>query len=639
MNEIKWCFPSSNGGEKQGLNNSGIETFKDTPVKSLAREICQNSLDAAHNDKTVIVEFNTFSIDSNEFPDKEGFSAILNNCRDYWQNNPKTKNFFNNAIEKLNSSKISFLRISDFNTTGLRGSNLKNGGDFDNLINSSGSSEKAESKGGSFGIGKNAPFACSDFRTVFYSTYDIDGIKANKGVSKLTSFKLGVNPDGSDNMSQGTGYYGINNGFNILHIKDTLNLDKSFTRNEYGTDIYVAGFTSSGSDFKASIIAEVLDGFLMAIWNNKLELRVNSYRVNKSTLEDVVVTYKKSLSKTTVQCYELLSNNLTEWISLPFEFPAGIKMGNLKLAFDIRYDGSNKISMIRSSGMKIMDKGDLCPSLPFTGIGIIEGDELNTFLRGIENPAHTRWLPERYTKNPSMARNLVNSIFELITNKLKEEAAKNFNGEIDIDGAGEYLPDEEFDTDNGQQKEHNKKTLNKLIDIDFEIHRKVESVANLETNEVGEDLESYETDEGIVVEGDDGEGFEHDGKKTPGEGERDTERIGLEESDEMYGQKTIYVKSKQMRIFCINKKEKIYRLIFTPTLTTMMGYITIQKIAEQNEKEPILVLGIKNNLDLMCSGNRVGYFKFEEDKPISVDLKLDVDEYSTMGVKLYAYKG
>ena len=70
-----------------------------------------------------------------------------------------------------------------------------------------------------------------------------------------------------------------------------------------------------------------------------------------------------------------------------------------------------------------------------------------------------------------------------------------------------------------------------------------------------------------------------------------------------------------------------------------MGYITIQKIAEQNEKEPISVLGIKNNPDLVCSGNRVGYFKFEEDKPISLDLKLDVDEYSTMGVKLYAYKG
>jgi len=455
----------------------------------------------------------------------------------------------------------------------------------------------------------------------------------------LTSFKLGTNPDGSDNMSQGTGYYGINNGFNILHINDTLNLDKSFVRNEYGTDIYVAGFTNSGSDFKASIIAEVLDGFLMAIWNNKLELRVNSYRVNKSTLEDVVATYKKALSKTTVQCYELLSNSSKEWINLPFEFPTGIKMGNLKLAFDIRYDGSNKISMIRSSGMKIMDKGDLCPSLPFTGIGIIEGDELNTFLRGIENPAHTKWLPERYTKNPTMARSLVNNIFELITNKLKEEAAKNFNGEIDIDGAGEYLPDDEFDTEKGQQKEHNKETLNKLIDIDFEVHRKVESVANLETNEAGEDLESYEPDEGSVTDGDDGEGFEHDGKKPHGEGERETERIGLDESDEMYGQKTIYVKSKQMRIFCINKKERIYRLIFAPTLTTIKGYITIQKIAEQNEKAPISVLGIKNNPDLICSGNRVGYFKFEEDKPITVDLKLDVEEYSTMGVKLYAYKG
>ena len=160
MSEVKWCFPSSNGGEKQGLNNSGIETFKDTPVKSLAREICQNSLDASNDGKKVIVEFNTFSIDSDNFPDKKGFNEILNKCKEYWErsSNQKSKNFFMQAINKLNAPKISFLRISDFNTTGLRGSNKSTGGDWDNLINSSGSSEKSESKGGSFGIGKNAPF-------------------------------------------------------------------------------------------------------------------------------------------------------------------------------------------------------------------------------------------------------------------------------------------------------------------------------------------------------------------------------------------------------------------------------------------------------------------------------------------------
>ena len=40
--EGKWIFPSTGGGEKQGLNNTGIEEFKDDPIKSLAREICQN---------------------------------------------------------------------------------------------------------------------------------------------------------------------------------------------------------------------------------------------------------------------------------------------------------------------------------------------------------------------------------------------------------------------------------------------------------------------------------------------------------------------------------------------------------------------------------------------------------------------
>ena len=44
---IKWHFPSTGGGRKAGLNDSGIETFKDKPIRSLAREICQNSLDAA----------------------------------------------------------------------------------------------------------------------------------------------------------------------------------------------------------------------------------------------------------------------------------------------------------------------------------------------------------------------------------------------------------------------------------------------------------------------------------------------------------------------------------------------------------------------------------------------------------------
>lgn len=42
----KWNFPSNNHSQTIGIADSGVETFKGTPIKSLAREICQNSLDA-----------------------------------------------------------------------------------------------------------------------------------------------------------------------------------------------------------------------------------------------------------------------------------------------------------------------------------------------------------------------------------------------------------------------------------------------------------------------------------------------------------------------------------------------------------------------------------------------------------------
>ena len=56
-----WYFPSNDHGENKGINDTGVATFRGTPLKSLAREICQNSLDAA-TDKTVRVDFSNFDI-------------------------------------------------------------------------------------------------------------------------------------------------------------------------------------------------------------------------------------------------------------------------------------------------------------------------------------------------------------------------------------------------------------------------------------------------------------------------------------------------------------------------------------------------------------------------------------------------
>ena len=68
---IGWNFPSNNYGTLNGIGEAGIETFKGTPYRSLAREIeiCQNSLDARiSEDKPVIAEFSCSQILTSQVP-------------------------------------------------------------------------------------------------------------------------------------------------------------------------------------------------------------------------------------------------------------------------------------------------------------------------------------------------------------------------------------------------------------------------------------------------------------------------------------------------------------------------------------------------------------------------------------------
>ena len=52
MNELAWRFPKLDDGQEQGINDSGVATFKGSELyDNLAREICQNSLDAKADDK------------------------------------------------------------------------------------------------------------------------------------------------------------------------------------------------------------------------------------------------------------------------------------------------------------------------------------------------------------------------------------------------------------------------------------------------------------------------------------------------------------------------------------------------------------------------------------------------------------
>lgn len=638
MSLSKWCFPSNSGGDEQGLNNSLIETFNDSPIKSLAREIVQNSLDAALMGKQAIVEFKSFSLIRDAFPGCAELSNIMAKCQQFARNE-KTVKFFEEAKKVLASDKIHFLRISDFNTKGLRGSDKERGTDWSNLVRSTGSSDKNGEKGGSFGIGKGAPFACSALRTVFYSTLDCDGKMASQGVSRLTSFKLGKFEDGSDDIAQGVGYFGIQEPHKILPNNEMLVLDESFKRETSGTDIYVAGLRENiyqdTNELQATIINEVLDGFIMAIWNEKLEVRVNSFVINKTTLPAIIDKFKDKLGSSTIMNYELLSKDV-KWETIDISI-ANVKIGSLKLAISLRHDGNNKISMIRSTGMKILDKDKLCPTMRFVGIAVVEGKVLNERLIKLENPSHNKWEPKRF--DPATSQKLLNTMYDLIKDKLNEFAEKTFSSTVDIEGAGEFLPDDISADEEKQPTTKKSEVTNRIVNIDKTIKTKVDSAANLSTFEIGDDLREKVDDEGTIIEGTDESGFMHHGGKPHGNGERDPEDVSFEDGDGSTGKKVVLVKAKHFRIFCIDKKNQFYRLIFTPNESSKKAYLAINKVAELSEKDAVTILSVKGIDNPTIAKNKVGYIELEEGITKAINIQIEGQDYCSMEVKIYAYKG
>ncbi|MBU0471613.1 MAG: hypothetical protein KKF65_03245, partial [Nanoarchaeota archaeon] len=282
-----WRFEKSESGGVEGLNHGGVESFKNNHLLSLAKESAQNSLDAQNDkNKPVILEFKKFLIDPSDFPDVENFKKILKLQINFWQkakNDKSTEEFFKEAITTINS-KISCLRVSDFNTTGLEGS--KEGKNnwlsrWFKLVRSEGSTDNNPLAGGSFGLGKFANFACSKVRTVFYSTKDLQGTEAHQGVSILASYDTN-----EEERKRAKGYYCTQEDFSA--ISGPIYLDKNFKRETPGTDIYIVGFIENEENLEDQLFISILNSFLLAIYKGNLIFKLNDKIVNKDVLSSII---------------------------------------------------------------------------------------------------------------------------------------------------------------------------------------------------------------------------------------------------------------------------------------------------------------------------------------------------------------
>lgn len=446
-----WRFAGNNYTAENGLDTADMETFKKDPIASLAREACQNSIDAKkEEEKKVRIEFKTFEIQRNSIPGYDKLRGEIENCKNYKekQGNKKDYEQLSQMLKAISKDTISCLRISDFNTTGLFGDK------FYLLTKGSGITDKTGNTGGSKGIGKFASFVASSFNTVFYSTYTQDGEKKYLGISKLCSAPM----IDTDEKTIGTGYYGIS--VKNESISEELSLEDGYIRNTSGTDIYILGFKSEDT-WKQQILSMILDSFIVAVYKEELEIVVDDIKVDKNNLHEIVYNdnlITKNLRKSIISQYILISEAEGVY-SKEFDILSYGKVRVLVKGFG-REDAdlaTNNCIMIRYPYMKIKAFPGIS-NIPCSAMCIIEENDLNGVLKDVENPQHTDWEPKR--KDDEALRTEIKNIISQLRNQIVEFVIEVLSSseieKLDIEGAGDFLPESDSaysDSIGGEQED------------------------------------------------------------------------------------------------------------------------------------------------------------------------------------------
>ncbi|EFE27901.1 hypothetical protein HMPREF0389_01153 [Filifactor alocis ATCC 35896] len=449
MTHISWRFPPLSGGTRQGYTNNDIEVFKGQELfDNLTREICQNSLDAhlETTDAPVKVVFEFRQINMAQYDVFSEYGECLKGCRNYWgdEMDAKLSRFVTGAETTLQQETIPVLIASDYHTKGLSGSHSgKLSSSWEALTGSDGISVKSdENSAGSYGIGKNAPFACSSLSMVFYNTLAEDNESAFIGVARLATL---LNSDGKP--TQRVGKYQNNDEENEIwkpiFDTDTNAFRDCFTRTERGTDVIIVGFTQS-KDWVKNITNAVLKNFFVAISEGRLivELKDSTehHMINADTLsrlffdlsnnQEMIATTQLYKAFTTPDCKEFLE------VLEPDDVEVYIKS-----------DSSYKrtIANFRATGMLV---GTYFKRIfqHYAAVVIVRGQKLGELLKDTEPPRHNKWdykqIESSDKEKRTLAKRSIQEIDTFVLNLLKDQFEIVTEDTIDAAGIGEYIPDD-----------------------------------------------------------------------------------------------------------------------------------------------------------------------------------------------------
>lgn len=625
-------FPKNEGGYKQAYTNNDIEVFKGEELfDNLVRETIQNALDAPKPDCDIPVRvvFRMQSINKREFPVFTQYEACLKGCRRFWGDDADIKllRFLREADSVIEKEEIPVFVASDYNTKGLCGSRTRRNNDpWEALTNSDGvSAGKTETSGGSYGIGKNAPFACSGLSLVFYNTYAIDGEKAFTGVAKLATLY-----DENNRQAQRIGKYQkydeAADVYEPIYGEDECKLRDLFSRNETGTDVIVTGFNQA-NNWEENVKKAVLKHFFVAISEKRLVVEVEgnpSYVIDSERLPELIADCENdNAMATTMQLYKAFVSP-DKKINLSIETE-----GDAELYIKADPSFGRNIANFRNTGMLVGLKSRRIFQ-HYAAVLIIRDKELSSLLKDTEPPRHNRWdykliTGEEFKERRKRAKNCITLLDNQILSYLKDQFEVKTEDSVDAEGVGDYLPDELDDLGGNGAGD--------------DILRAKIKIGKMR---IVKDRPTVMGTEGEKSEGKEVEGDVHNRTVNPNPGPAPIpkpvipDEDGKEGAKQGTGSKNIVVPVMQaQRAFPVNGAQGLYKIVLKPADSYGKLYISCSAIGEDGTVEKLTIDSIKKDgANVPFKGNEAGPVSVEKDMPVEFFVRFNNKEKMTLSLSM-----
>lgn len=423
-------FEEAGRSAAQGAIAPAEQYFEGSQAEvSVVRETGQNSLDAVDGAGPVRMEFELCEMPTAALP---GMQELRTHLARVVRDTEGTEGHdrMREAWRLAGEPTVSVLRISDYGTTGLKGSESvkEPRSPLSALTRGAGISANDGRRGGSFGIGSAVGPMASGLCTVFYSSMP-------SGTSEIVftgHSRLATHADEAGVLRVGDGFYTdltVTNDFRYL--RNPGSFGPFDPRTQPGTDIFITGYRKAGEDgWLHNIRDAFVDNFMMAIHRGKLQV---SGKGNESTWH--------LDSETLATHVEERPETLAFYRAVGDPHPAVKKterFGDIKLYINVDPSLPKTLHTITMRRPLMRIDTFRHTSIPVKYAAVLEcsDPEGNKLLRGLEPPQHDRWDSGRADDGMAAIAELKTFVRQELRARVKEQI-----GDImEIKGLARFLP-------------------------------------------------------------------------------------------------------------------------------------------------------------------------------------------------------